>query len=72
MYEMLVGKTPFYSENRGGMFKFIVENEVKFPQNVYLSNDCKSLINALLQKKPNSRLGSKSDGEEIKKHPWFK
>jgi hypothetical protein len=54
------------------MFKFIVENEVKFPPNVYLSNDCKNLINVLLQKKPNSRLGSKSDGEEIKKHPWFK
>lgn len=50
---MLCGKTPFYSENRGAMFKFIVENEVKFPSNVYLSNDCKSLINALLNKKPN-------------------
>jgi hypothetical protein len=25
-----------------------------------------------LKKKPSDRLGARGDGEEIKKHPWFK
>lgn len=71
-YEMLCGRTPFFSENRNAMFRNIVENEVKFPNTVYLTNECKSLLTNLLKKKPQERLGSKTDAEEIRKHPWFK
>ncbi|KAM3134690.1 hypothetical protein pb186bvf_013165 [Paramecium bursaria] len=72
IYEMICGRTPFFSENRNAMFRNIVETELKFPSTVYMTNECKSLLTALLKKKPNERLGSKSDAEEIKKHPWFK
>ena len=54
------------------MFRNIVECDVKFPNTLYLSNECKSLLVGLLKKKPNERLGNKGDAEEIKKHPWFK
>ena len=36
---MLVGKTPFYSENRNMLFKSVVDGNIKFPNNVYLSDD---------------------------------
>lgn len=42
---MLCGKTPFFSENRNTMFKNICENEIKYPNNVYVSKDVKDLIN---------------------------
>lgn len=54
------------------MFKNIVESELKFPNTVYLTNECKSLLTGLLKKKPSERLGNKGDADEIKKHPWFK
>ncbi|CAK69732.1 unnamed protein product (macronuclear) [Paramecium tetraurelia] len=72
IFEMLCGRTPFFSENRNQMFRNIVESELKFPSTINLSNDCKNLLTALLKKKPHERLGNKGDAEEIKKHPWFK
>ncbi|CAD8206083.1 unnamed protein product [Paramecium octaurelia] len=72
IYEMLCGKTPFFSENRNQMFRNIVESELKFPSTLHITPECKSLLTSLLKKKPNERLGNKGDAEEIKKHPWFK
>jgi serine/threonine protein kinase len=68
---MLFGRTPFYTENRGALFKAIIEQDVKFPTNPVISENCKSLILSLLRKVPVERLGAKNDAEEIKAHPWF-
>ena len=38
----------------------------------WFSNDLVSLLNALLEKNPEKRLGSSTDdAEEVKAHPWF-
>ena len=36
-----------------------------------MSDDLKDLIRRLLDKNPNTRLGSKGDADEIVYHPWF-
>lgn len=46
---MLCGKTPFYNENRGSMFKNICENEIRYPNNIYLSKECKDLISCVFE-----------------------
>jgi len=70
LYEMLSGKPPFYSKNRGQMLRNIVERQVEMRP--YFSPEAKSLLTALLQTKPNKRLGSSpADAEEIKQHPFF-
>lgn len=37
-----------------------------------VSNACKSLIQRLLEKQENQRLGSKAGASEVKAHPFFK
>ena len=69
---MVFGKTPFYTNNRGLLFKAIIEAEVKFPANIEVSENCRNVILSLLKKVPVERLGAKNDAEEIKNHPWFK
>jgi serum/glucocorticoid-regulated kinase 2 len=41
---MACGKTPFFSENRNAMFKNICDAEIKYPNNVFLSKECRDLI----------------------------
>lgn len=36
-----------------------------------MSEDLKDLIKKLLDKNPESRLGSNGDADEIVNHPWF-
>eukprot|EP01091_Cochliopodium_minus_P013221 TRINITY_DN4206_c0_g1_i1.p1 TRINITY_DN4206_c0_g1~~TRINITY_DN4206_c0_g1_i1.p1 ORF type:complete len:330 (-),score=77.54 TRINITY_DN4206_c0_g1_i1:58-1047(-) len=69
LYEMLTGDTPFYPHKTGSieeMARNIVYMDVRFP--TYITEDAKSLINALLQKNPSKRcpIG------EVRKHPWLK
>ena len=54
---------------RHQIFENIKFGKLTLPNNI--SDDCKSLIQALLQKNPDLRLGSKHDAEEIKKHKFF-
>ncbi len=71
IYEMLVGIPPYYSSNKDQLFKNIQSAPLKLPYT--LSAEAKSLIVGLLNRNPTKRLGSgPGDGEEIKKHPWFK
>jgi serine/threonine protein kinase len=43
---------------------------LKLPSSI--SNEAKSLLISLLNRNPNRRLGAgPTDGEEIKKHPFF-
>ncbi len=72
LYEMLCGVPPFYAENLDKMYKIILETEVNFPHNIYLSDEAKDIINQLLKKNVKNRLGYVSGIVEIKNHPFFK
>ena len=71
MYEMLCGLPPFYVENLERMYEMIKTGPLKFPKKVQLSDDAKDLIRKLLDRKVQTRLGSQTGIEEIKKHPFF-
>jgi protein-serine/threonine kinase len=69
---MLVGITPYFSNNKDELFDNIINGKLKLPKNI--SPEVKSLIISLLNRNPSKRLGSKP-GEEgaqmIMKHPFF-
>lgn len=71
LYEMLVGDTPFYADSLVGTYGkiFDFKNSLKFPQEVELSQNAKSLIKAFLTDQ-HHRLG-RSGIEDIKRHPFF-
>ena len=71
IYEMLCGLPPFYVENLERMYEMIKTGPLKFPKKVQLSDDAKDLIRKLLDRKVQTRLGSQTGIEEIKKHPFF-
>ncbi|ORZ24652.1 kinase-like domain-containing protein [Absidia repens] len=71
MYEMLTGYTPFRSANKDKTLDSIQEKKLQVPY--YLSNDAKSLLNQLLRKNPNVRLGNGTEGvQRIKSHGFFR
>lgn len=71
LYEMLVGDTPFYADSLVGTYGkiFDFKNSLKFPQEVELSQNAKSLIKAFLTDQ-HHRLG-RSGIDDIKLHPFF-
>ena len=71
IYEMLCGVPPFYSENINDMFDLILNGNLRFPKKIKLCDETKDLINKLLVKNQNVRLGSKGGFDEIKIHPFF-
>ena len=75
IYEMIVGIPPFYHKNRDHMFFLIQEATIKYPDpnkhGITVSETAKDLINKLLDKDMDKRLGSKNDLKEVLAHPWF-
>jgi len=71
VYEMLCGIPPFYNENIEKMYELIKFAELRFPKKIKISADAQSLITKLLNRSPESRLGSKSGLDEIMAHPFF-
>ncbi|KAJ8306530.1 hypothetical protein KUTeg_017075 [Tegillarca granosa] len=71
LYEMLVGDTPFYADSLVGTYGNIMDhkNSLKFPGDIEMSNDAKSLICAFLTDRM-ERLG-RNGVEEIKSHKFF-
>lgn len=70
IFEMLTGFPPFYSQNREELLHRIKFGTVKIPNS--LSPEVFSLLESLLRKDPERRLGSGLGGsEEIKRHRWF-
>ena len=68
---MLCGQPPFYNKDKEKLFHNIKYSEPKldFP---FLSDDARDLCQRLLDKNPQTRLGSgPSDAQEIMSHPWF-
>ncbi|KAG0241995.1 AGC protein kinase Gad8 [Actinomortierella wolfii] len=69
LYEMLTGLPPFYDENIHEMYRKILQDELRFPDEV--APDARSLLSALLTRDPNQRLGN-NGSSAIKQHPFFK
>lgn len=71
LYEMLVGDTPFYADSLVGTYGKIMDhkNALKFPDDIGISNDAKSLICSFLTDR-HTRLG-RNGVEEIKAHRFF-
>lgn len=65
-YELLVGSPPFYTQYIIQLVQLIQYESVKWPE--FLSPDCKSFLDGLLQKQPDKRLS----WHEILKHPFLK
>ncbi len=72
LYEMLYGISPFYSKDTEKMFDLITKADLKFPQNIKISDNAKDIIQKLLIKNQDLRLGSEGGFESIKKHSFFK
>ncbi|XP_074141001.1 serine/threonine-protein kinase N3 isoform X3 [Sminthopsis crassicaudata] len=71
LYEMLVGECPFPGDTEEEVFDCIVNEEAPYPH--FLSVEALALIQKLLQKCPEKRLGAgRQDAEEIKVHPFFR
>ncbi|KAI9303950.1 kinase-like domain-containing protein [Cunninghamella echinulata] len=68
LYEMLTGLPPFYDENTNEMYRKILQDELRFPDNV--SSEAQDLLTGLLTRDPNQRLGHNGP-EVIKSHPFF-
>jgi len=71
MYEMMVGRLPFYNRDHDTLFELIVMQDVKFPN--HLSPEAKDLLSGLLRKNPMERLGGGPDDvKEIMEHHFFR
>ena len=51
------------------MLRDIVEKPI--PMRPYFSNDAQDLLTKLLDRNPETRIGSQLDADEIKAHPFF-
>jgi serine/threonine protein kinase len=70
LYEILCGRTPFFSRQRDEIYERIEKAHVFYPKG--MSADVQDLLTGLLQRNVDKRLGSGSEGlDAIKKHAWF-
>lgn len=68
---MLCGLPPFYSKEREKLYRNIKYADPRLDM-PFLSEAAKDLCKRLLDKDPNTRLGSgPRDALDIKEHPWF-
>ena len=72
IYEMIYGIPPFYSFDTNNLNEIINKNELKFPNNIDISENLKNLIEKLLEKNYEERLGNDGDFSKIKNHDFFK
>ena len=72
IYEMIYGIPPFYSFDSNNLNEIINKNELKFPNNIDISENLKNLIEKLLEKNYEERLGNDGDFSKIKNHDFFK
>jgi len=71
LYRMICGTKPFKGKVDRDLDKSVLERKPQFSREVF-SKEAISLLNGLLQKKPEHRLGCGEKGiSEIKEHPFF-
>ncbi|EGG12245.1 uncharacterized protein MELLADRAFT_46668 [Melampsora larici-populina 98AG31] len=73
IFEMTVGWTPFFSEDRVTKYSLILESDIsaKIPKRG-VEQTTRDIILHLLERDPTKRLGSILGSEEIKTHSFFK
>jgi serine/threonine protein kinase len=70
LYEILCGRTPFYSRERNEIYERIEKAPVFYPKD--MSEDVQDLLKGLLERDVSKRLGAGKNGiADIKAHPWF-
>lgn len=67
-YEMLTGLPPFYDQNTNEMYRKIMHEPLRFPDD--MDREARSLLTGLLERDPAKRLGV-NGAAEIKAHPFF-
>ncbi|XVF68328.1 hypothetical protein PTKIN_Ptkin10aG0196100 [Pterospermum kingtungense] len=75
IYEMIYGRTPFAAPSNELTLRNIVKRPLTFPTHSpssLIEHHARDLISGLLNKDPNSRLGSKRGATDVKAHPFFK
>ncbi|EEY67999.1 RAC family serine/threonine-protein kinase [Phytophthora infestans T30-4] len=70
LYEMSVGKSPFYDNNIEKMYQKIQNDPLVFPSKPALTDELKSILRGFLQKDPTKRLGTNIS--DILQHPYFR
>ena len=68
---MFFGFKPFLDNNDDNIYDMILNNEIKFPKTNIISAEAKDLIQKLLIKEKNERLGFEGGFEFIKTHYFF-
>jgi serum/glucocorticoid-regulated kinase 2 len=64
----LTGLPPFYDENTNEMYRKILSDPLRFPEEV--GAEARSLLTQLLERDPTRRLGI-GGAQQIKNHPFF-
>lgn len=72
IYEMLTGTTPFKGNYTDETFSNIVHEQLKWPDDINISADCKNLVKKLLRREADKRLGAENGASDIKRGKWFK
>merc|ERR1711966_227338 len=69
-FEMLVGMSPFYSENQSAMYRMIQSSDVRIPS--HISRNARDITQRLLTRDVTRRIGyGERDGNEIREHVFF-
>ncbi|KAF8315706.1 AGC/Akt protein kinase [Clavulina sp. PMI_390] len=68
LYEMLTGLPPFFHENTDTMYRRILQDPLRFPDEI--GADARSILTGLLTREAAQRLGVRG-AESIKTHPFF-
>jgi serine/threonine protein kinase len=71
LYVMLTGSLPYYQGNWDEMFaKRVTGDYLTFPP--WVPEQARDMCNKLLDKNPQTRLGSRKGAREVKEHPWVR
>lgn len=72
IYEMLTGTTPFKGSFTDETFSNIVNENLRWPEDINVSKECKDLVKKLLHREADKRLGAENGASDIKRNKWFK
>lgn len=72
IYEMLTGTTPFKGNYTDETFSNIVNEQLKWPEDITATAECKNLVKKLLRREAEKRLGAENGASDIKRSKWFK
>ncbi|KAL8029640.1 hypothetical protein ABFX02_14G238300 [Erythranthe guttata] len=71
LYELLYGRTPFRGSSNEETISNVVSRRLDFPDRPAVSCQARDLIERLLKKEPDGRMGAVKGAVEIKQHPFF-